>query len=90
MEPLNTPDVTLMQKLVGAISGVIVAGIAVAQAFGADLTVEQGAAILGLWAALGSVLVLADAIIRNGRARAFTNYPKGIANTGSAETPPGA
>ena len=91
MEPLSTPDITLMQKLVGAVSALIVAGLAVAQAFGADFTVEQSSAILGLWTALGGILVIADAVIRNGRARAFTNYPKGVVET-SAPPPeePGA
>lgn len=72
---LSTPDITLMQKLVAAISAIITAGLGVAQAFGADLTVEQSAALLGLWAALGSVLVVADAVIRNGRSRALSATP---------------
>jgi hypothetical protein len=75
MTTMKTPDVTLMQKLVGAISALVVTGIGAAQAFGADLTVEQGAALLGLWTALGGVLVLADAIIRNGRSRALAASP---------------
>lgn len=66
---LSTPDITLMQKLVGAITALVTAGIGVAKAFGADLTVQQSAALLGLWAALGSVLVIADAVIRHGRSR---------------------
>jgi hypothetical protein len=72
---LSTPDITLMQKLVGAITLLITAGIGVAQAFGTNLTVGQSAALLSVWAALGSVLVLADAVIRNGRSRALAANP---------------
>ena len=81
MEPLKTPDVTLMQKLVGAISLLIGAILTTAQSFGADLSGEQITQILGLWTAFAGVLVIADAIIRNGRSRAMLNAPKGMADT---------
>lgn len=81
MQPLKTPDVTLVQKLVAAVSALIAAGLAALQAFGVDLTTEQVTSIVGLWTALASVFVIADAIIRNGRARALTNAPKGLVNT---------
>jgi membrane associated rhomboid family serine protease len=66
---LETPDVTLVQKLIGLLTAVIVAGFGVAKAFGVDITPEESAALLGLWTALGAVFVLGDAIIRNGRAK---------------------
>jgi hypothetical protein len=67
--PIATPDVTLVQKLVGAITAVIVAGIGVVNSFGwANITVDQSAKLLALWAALGGIAVLADAHIRHGRA----------------------
>lgn len=80
MEPLQTPDITLMQKLVGAISALIVAAIACVNAFGwSEIDLIESSALIGLWTALGAVLVIADAVIRNGRARAFLNQPKGMA-----------
>lgn len=74
---METPNITTMQKLVGALSALIVAGIACVNAFGwSEIDATESAALLGLWAALGSVAVLADAIIRNGRSRALINPPK--------------
>lgn len=74
MGTLKTPDVTPMQMIVGAISGLVTAVIGMVAAFGwAELSLEQTGALLGAWAAFGSVLVLADAIIRNGRSRALLN-----------------
>lgn len=64
---MTTPDVTSMQKIVGALTVVITAGLSLAAAFGAGLSVEQDTKILALWAALGSFAVTADAIIRHGR-----------------------
>lgn len=76
MQTLSTPDITLMQKLVAALGGVIVALIVLVNAFEFyDVTAEQSGAVMGLWAAVGSVLVLADAIIRNGRSRILANAP---------------
>jgi hypothetical protein len=87
MEPLQTPDITLMQKVVGAVSALVVAGIALINAFGwTEIDATESAALLGLWTALGGVLVLADAIIRNGRARAFMVPPKGAVLTGETKT----
>lgn len=78
MQPLATPDITPIQKLVAAIGAVIVALMGLINSFDIyDISGEQSAAALGFWVALGGVIVLADAIIRNGRARAFTNAPKG-------------
>lgn len=91
MEPLSTPDVTPIQKLVGAVGAVLIAGMGVIEAFDFyEITGEQSAAVLGFWTALSSVLVIADAVIRNGRARAFTNYPKGVVSTDESKTPPSA
>lgn len=61
---LNTPDITTAQivTIVQAVIGLIVA-------FGAPVTDEQSAAIVQLVTAVAVVLPLADAIIRNGRAR---------------------
>jgi hypothetical protein len=82
MEPLATPDITLMQKIVAAVSALVVAGIALVNAFGwTEIDATESAALLGLWTALGGVLVLADAIIRHGRSRAFTMPPKGAVVT---------
>lgn len=68
---METPNVTLVQKLVGAALTVASSLITLLVAFGVDITTEQIAAILGSLSAFGSFLVLADAIIRNGRSRAL-------------------
>jgi hypothetical protein len=73
---LSTPDLTPMQLIVGAVSGVITAVVTLVNVFGwAAIDAVETAALLGVWAALGSVLVLADAIIRNGRSRALQGPP---------------
>lgn len=91
MEPLSTPDVTPIQKIVGAVGGVLIASMGVVEAFDFyEITGEQSAAILGFWTAISGVLVIADAVIRNGRARAFTNYPKGAVLAQDSERPPSA
>jgi len=83
---LATPDITAMQKIVGAVTVVIVAALGAAQAFGWDITPEQNGAVLSLWTALGGVLVIADAVIRNGRSRALAASPPAIAVSGSDQT----
>ena len=86
MSPLNTPDVTAVQKLVAAGAGLLTAVVALVNAF-EWVTVDAGeaAALMGVYAALGSVLVIADAIIRNGRSRAFTMPPKGVVADGEKD-----
>lgn len=68
--PLATPDVSAIQKLVGAITILIASGLTAATSFGVPLTVDQDTKLLGVWAALGAVIVLADSIIRSGRSKA--------------------
>lgn len=76
---LATPDITLMQKIVGAVTALIVAVLGLAQAFGWEITATQNGAILSLWTALGGILVIADAVIRNGRSRALAANPPAMA-----------
>ena len=79
MQPLQTPDVTAVQKLAAA--GLVLLGaiVALVNAFEwADIDSGEAAAITGVYGAFASVVVLADAIIRNGRARAFALPPKGV------------
>lgn len=79
METLARPDVTAIQKLVGAGAGLVTAIVALVNVFGwAEVDATEAAALLGVYAAFGSVLVVADAIIRNGRSRALANQPKGV------------
>lgn len=79
METLERPDVTAIQKIVGAVSAVIVAVIAALNVFNlAEIDAAEASALLGVWAAFGSFLVIADAVIRNGRSRALANQPKGV------------
>jgi hypothetical protein len=60
---MKMPDITLAQvvTLVGAV-------IALAVAFGVDITNDQKVAVVGLVTILGSVFLHSDAKIRNGRA----------------------
>jgi len=67
---VSTPDITTMQKVVGAITALLVAALSAANGFGAHLTVAQDTQILAIWVALGAFAVTADAIIRSGRAKA--------------------
>ena len=60
---LETPDITKAQ-IVSFITPIL----AVAVAFGVDLSDTQQAAILGLSGVVATVLTLGDAIIRHGRA----------------------
>lgn len=79
MQPLATPDVTAVQKLVAAGLVLLAAILALVNAFDwASIETGEAAAITGVYVAFGSFLALADAIIRNGRARAFAVPPKGM------------
>ena len=87
MQPLQTPDVTAIQKLVAAGLVLLGAVLALVNEFEwAEIDAGEAAAITGVYAALGSVLVLADAIIRNGRSRAFSLPPKGFVADGDQKT----
>lgn len=83
---MQTPDITPIQKLVGAVVTVIGSLLTLLTAFGVELTAEQSGAILGFVGALGAAFVIADAVIRNGRARALAN-PESIREM---ERPPAA
>lgn len=86
MQPLQTPDITAIQKLVAA--GLVLLGAVLALVNAFDwTTIDAGeaTAITGVYTAFGSVLVLADSIIRNGRARAFSLPPKGVVADDSAD-----
>ena len=75
---MQTPDITPMQKLVGAGVAVLASLLTLLAAFGIDLTAAQQAAILGFAGTVGSALAIADAIIRHGRSRNLAN-PEAIA-----------
>lgn len=68
---LALPDITSVQKAVAAGAVLLSSILGLVAAFGVTLSAAQIAAIGGAYAALGSFLVLADAIIRNGRSRAM-------------------
>lgn len=79
MEPLETPNVTPVQQLIAA--GLVALGslLALVNAFEwADVGAEEAAAITGVYTAFGGFALIADAIIRNGRSRAFLVPPKGL------------
>lgn len=61
---MNTPDITKAQLI-----ALVQAILAVVVAFGVNLSQAQQTALLGLAGAVAIVLPMADAIIRNGRAR---------------------
>lgn len=85
MEPLSTPDTTIVQQLAAAGLVLLGAVLTLVNAFGwAEISAEQAAAITGVYVAFSGLMVIADAIIRNGRARAFTNAPKGAVTTDSS------
>jgi hypothetical protein len=65
---VQTPDITPVQKLVASAITLLAAVLTVATSFGVDLTTEQITALLGLATALGAFFVVADAVIRHGRA----------------------
>lgn len=66
---MQTPDITKAQ-----IIAIVQAIIAVAAAFGLSMSAEQQTAIIGLAGALAVVLPIADAIIRNGRAKVYAAH----------------
>ena len=73
---LKTPDVTPIQMIVGAITVWLTSIITLVNVFGwAEIDATEGAALMGVWSALGGIAVLADAIIRNGRSRALAAKP---------------
>lgn len=87
---LSTPDVTPVQKLAGA--GLVLLGaiVTLVNAFGwAEVDAIEGAAITGVYVAGAGFALAADAVIRNGRARAFLHQPKGevAAETVDSATP---
>lgn len=61
---MQTPDITKAQ-IVAIVQPVITCAVA----FGAPISEQQTTALLGLAGAISTALVIADAIIRNGRAR---------------------
>lgn len=65
---METPDVTAVQKLVAGVAAAVPAIGALLIAFGVDISTEQLGAVSGAILALGAVYVLADALIRRGRA----------------------
>lgn len=65
---METPDITPVQKLATGAVALLGAVLTALTAFGVDLTTEQVTAVLGLGTALGGFLVIADAVIRHGRA----------------------
>lgn len=85
MNNVQLPDITPMQKIVGAVTVVLTALLGVVNAFGwYDISGDQAGAILTLWAALGGLGVIADSIIRNGRSKIAA------AAIRAGEKPPGA
>ncbi len=66
---MQTPDLTLVQKLGGAIMLLLGAIWPLLEAFGHGLTGQQTIAVTGFVTAFVSVAVIADAVIRNGRSR---------------------
>lgn len=77
---MKTPDITRAQTI-----AIVQAILAVLVAFGVNLSEQQQTALLGLSAAVAVVLPLADAIIRNGRAKIVA---ASAAEVVSAETRP--
>lgn len=69
---MDLPDVTLVQKLVATAAAASTAITTLLAVFGV-ISATQGGAITGAIMALGAVYVSADAVIRNGRARALAN-----------------
>lgn len=66
---METPDVTLVQKLVAAVVAAVPVIGTLLIAFGVNVTPEQLGAVSGAIVALGGIYVIADAVIRNGRSR---------------------
>lgn len=75
--PLDTPDVTPIQKLTAA--GLVLLGsiMAMVNAFGwSTIDATEAGAVTGVYVAFTGVLVVADAVIRHGRSRALINPPR--------------
>lgn len=70
---MQTPDVTPIQKLVGAAVMVVGSALTLLAAFGIELTVAQQGAITGFVGTVGTALVIADAVIRHGRSKIAAN-----------------
>lgn len=70
---MQTPDVTPIQKIVGAATVLIASVFTLLTAFGVDISAGQQAAVLGFVTSLGGFFVIADAVIRHGRSRALAN-----------------
>ncbi len=85
MNAPDTPNVTPIQQLVAAGAVALASILALVNAFEwADITSTKAAAITGVYAAFAGFLVIADAIIRNGRSRSYLNQPKGIVADGDS------
>lgn len=75
--PLDTPDVTPIQKLAAA--GFVLLGsvLGLVNAFGwSTIDATEAAAVTGVYVSFTGVLVVADAVIRHGRSRALINPPR--------------
>lgn len=83
MNSLQTPDVTLAQ-LLAAFTWIVAQAVTIG-----FVDNNQSALILQVGTTgLSAVWVIADAIIRNGRARAFMHAPKGeVADDGDSNSP---
>lgn len=69
---MEMPDITLVQKLVAAVSTAVGSILTVLLVFGVVDPIQAGA-VGGIITALGGVYVAADAVIRNGRSRVAAN-----------------
>lgn len=69
MSQIQTPDLTLVQKLGGAALLLLGSIFGLLEAFGHPLTNAQTIAISTTVTSFVSVAVVADAVIRNGRSR---------------------
>lgn len=65
---MDMPDVTKIQLV-----AIVQPAIATAIAFGVPISDAQSVALMGMAGAVSSFLVLADALVRNGRSRMLTN-----------------
>jgi hypothetical protein len=79
MQPLETPDVTPIQKLSAAGLALLGAILTLVNAFEwAEIDAGEAAAISGAYVAFAAFALTADAVIRHGRSRAFSLPPKGL------------
>lgn len=65
---METPDITLVQKLVAAAATLVGAVMAMLLVFDVVTAVQAGA-VAGIVVPLGGVYLAADAVIRNGRSQ---------------------